>query len=107
MIIILQYVLVASFLQAAERTLQEYGMLLAPEHSSSQHQAVCDRCLQPIDETTYRGNIARMEADVVSAADERSAAATQSSVTQVQPLTSNSNLTLRNACSCPAAGCVL
>ena len=61
-------------------------MLLSPEHSHRQSQVVCDRCLQPIDDATYRANVARMEADVASAAAERSAAAMQSSATQVQPL---------------------
>ncbi len=60
-------------------------MLLSPDHSHSQSQAVCDRCLQPIDDATYRANVARMEADVASAAAERSAAAQQSSATQVLP----------------------
>lgn len=66
-------------------------MLMTPARSDSLLQAVCDRCLQPIDDATYRANVARMEADVASAAAERSAAATQSSAIQVQPLTSISS----------------
>ena len=63
-------------------------MLLSSEHSHSLSQAVCDRCLQPIDDATYRANEARMKAEVASAAAERSAAAKQSSATQVPPLAS-------------------
>ena len=71
-------------MQAAERSLREYRSLLSPEHSHSQFRAVCDRCLQPVDSATYCANESRMEAEVASAAAERSAAAKQSSATQVQ-----------------------
>ena len=83
--------MIAGLLQACERSLREYKVLLSPDHGHSQQQAVCDRCLQPIDDATYHANVERMEADVASAAAERSAAVAQSSATQARP-THSTNL---------------
>lgn len=71
------------FVQGAERHLQEYRGLWSPEHSHGPEQAVCDRCLQPIDDEAFRANVARMEADVASAAAKRRQASQKSSATQV------------------------
>lgn len=71
-------------MQAAERTLQEYSLLLGHSHSRSTQQAVCDRCLQPIDDAMYRANVVRLEADVAKAAADRQGAYKQSSTTQVR-----------------------
>ena len=69
--------------QVAERQLQEYKGLrsMKPEHSMQ--QAVCDRCLQPIDDGMFHTNVSRLGAEVASAAAERNAVVQANSATQV------------------------
>ena len=69
--------------QAAERQLEVYRGLSSTELGHSLQQAVCDRCLQPIDDSTYHANVSRLDAEVASAAAERSAVARENSATQV------------------------
>ena len=69
--------------QAAERQLQEYKGLRITEHAHSMQGAVCDRCLQPIDNSTFHANVSRLDAEVASAAAERNTVARENSATQV------------------------
>ncbi|BDA43191.1 hypothetical protein COCOBI_04-2030 [Coccomyxa sp. Obi] len=74
-------------LQAAQRQVQEYSQLLHTFTSSAgghEHMsgALCDRCLQPIDEATFHTNLERLEGDAATAASAHRAAAEQCRATQ-------------------------
>lgn len=71
-------------MQASRRQLAEYSSLLGQAgHHHETGTAVCDRCLQPIDEKTYRANVARLEAAVDEAAAAHRNSAEQTNATGV------------------------
>ncbi|KAK9914871.1 hypothetical protein WJX75_001641 [Coccomyxa subellipsoidea] len=72
-------------LQASQRQVQEYSQLLqSPSNGAHEHVsgALCDRCLQPIDEATFRSNLQRLGAEADSAAAAHRAVAERASATQ-------------------------
>lgn len=78
------------WLQACRRQLQEYSQLLrAPPSHQHEHDhgsaAVCDRCLQPIDEATFQANLARLRTEADNAAALQRLAADRARATQVCP----------------------
>lgn len=73
-------------MQASQRQVQEYSQLLqSPSNGAHEHVsgALCDRCLQPIDEATFRSNLQRLGAEADSAAAAHRAVAERASATQV------------------------
>ena len=73
-------------MQASQRQVQEYSQLLqSPSNGAHKHVsgALCDRCLQPIDEATFRSNLQRLRAEADSAAAAHRAVAERAGATQV------------------------
>ncbi len=68
--------------------MQEYSQLLQTSTSSAgghEHTsgALCDRCLQPIDEATFHTNLQRLQADAATAVSAHRAVSEQCRATKV------------------------